>query len=204
MAKKKYYAVKSGKIPGIYDTWEACKEQVTGVPGALYRGFFSLEEAEQYLCGQKTGVSEREESMHSDEIAAAYVDGSYSPEQNRFSCGVVLFWRGEEIDLSKSFDDPELSAMRNVAGEMKGAELAISYCLEHEIPEVIIYHDYQGIASWCTGEWQARKEGTRAYRDFYLRASQNIRIGFCKVKGHSGVLENEKADLLAKQALGLV
>lgn len=25
MAKKNYYAVKQGKVPGIYRTWDACK-----------------------------------------------------------------------------------------------------------------------------------------------------------------------------------
>ena len=29
MAKKNYYAVKQGKVPGIYRTWDACKAQVS-------------------------------------------------------------------------------------------------------------------------------------------------------------------------------
>ena len=33
MAKKqKYYVVWQGKKPGIYSDWDACKEQVVGVP----------------------------------------------------------------------------------------------------------------------------------------------------------------------------
>ena len=30
MAKKKYYAVQVGKIPGIYGTWDECKAQTEG------------------------------------------------------------------------------------------------------------------------------------------------------------------------------
>ena len=30
MAKKKYYAVKVGKTPGIYGTWSECEEQIKG------------------------------------------------------------------------------------------------------------------------------------------------------------------------------
>ena len=93
--------------------------------------------------------------------------------------------------------------MRNVAGEIKGAELAMAYCFAHDVPELTIYHDYQGIASWCTREWQAKKQGTMNYRDFYDRVSSKVAIRFCKVKGHTGVTYNEKADQLAKQALGL-
>ena len=37
MAKKNYYAVKQGKVPGIYRTWDACKAQVHGYPGAIYK-----------------------------------------------------------------------------------------------------------------------------------------------------------------------
>ena len=40
-------------------------------------------------------------------------------------------------------------------------------------------------------------------RNFYDLASAKVAIRFCKVKGHTGVTYNEKADQLAKQALGL-
>ena len=49
--------------------------------------------------------------------------------------------------------------MRNVAGEIKGSEAAMQYALDHKIPSIIIYHDYQGIASWCNGDWKANKAG---------------------------------------------
>jgi len=45
MAKKKYYAVQVGRIPGIYGTWDECKAQTEGVSGAKYKSFPSLEEA---------------------------------------------------------------------------------------------------------------------------------------------------------------
>jgi viroplasmin and RNaseH domain-containing protein len=28
MARKKFYAVASGRVPGIYETWEECEMQV--------------------------------------------------------------------------------------------------------------------------------------------------------------------------------
>ena len=118
-------------------------------------------------------------------------------------CGTVLFLDGKELNLAEEYSDPDLVSMRNVAGEIKGAELAMAYCLTHDIPELAIYHDYQGIASWCTREWQAKKQGTIDYRNFYDLASAKVAIRFCKVKGHTGVTYNEKADQLAKQALGL-
>ena len=48
MAKKqKYYVVWQGLAPGIYTTWEACKQQVHGVQGACYKSFDTAEEAEE-------------------------------------------------------------------------------------------------------------------------------------------------------------
>lgn len=47
--KKKFYAVKVGKMVGVYENWEDCKEQVCGYPGAVYRGFKTLEEALSFV-----------------------------------------------------------------------------------------------------------------------------------------------------------
>ena len=51
MAAKKYYVVKKGITPGIYLTWDDCKKMVDGYPGAVYKGFATLAEAEAYLNG---------------------------------------------------------------------------------------------------------------------------------------------------------
>lgn len=46
MAQKKYYVVWEGVEPGVYDSWDACKAQVTGYDRALYKSFPSRNEAE--------------------------------------------------------------------------------------------------------------------------------------------------------------
>ena len=44
--KQKYYVVWQGHNPGIYTSWEACKEQVHNYTNAIYKSFNSREEAE--------------------------------------------------------------------------------------------------------------------------------------------------------------
>ena len=132
-----------------------------------------------------------------------YVDGSYHAATKEFSYGMVVLVDGKEEKFSRKMTDPELAQMRNVAGEIKGSEAAMQYALDHKIPSIIIYHDYQGIASWCNGDWKANKQGTIAYRDFYKKASQKIKIQFRKVKGHSNDKYNDMVDQLAKEALGI-
>lgn len=39
MPKNKYYVVWKGRTPGVYDSWDACKKEVDGFQGALYKGF---------------------------------------------------------------------------------------------------------------------------------------------------------------------
>lgn len=41
----KYYAVKNGRKPGIYSSWDECKKQVEKFKGAIYKSFTSLEDA---------------------------------------------------------------------------------------------------------------------------------------------------------------
>lgn len=42
---KYYYAVKEGKMPGVYETWAECEKQVRGYSGAKFKKFSTYEEA---------------------------------------------------------------------------------------------------------------------------------------------------------------
>ena len=56
MAKKKYYAVKRGKTPGIYLTWEDCRSQISGFSGAVYKGF-------ERFCSRPAGERPRQRAL---------------------------------------------------------------------------------------------------------------------------------------------
>lgn len=201
---KKFYAVKSGRTPGVYDTWDECKRQVDGFSGAVFKSFPTRPAAEDYVAGADVEASgENGQAVPfdlPDGSAAAYVDGSYNAATGEYGCGVVFLSDGEEVHLSKKGSDAELAAMRNVAGEILGAELAMRRAVELGFRRLSIYHDYQGIASWCLGEWKTNKEGTRAYKEYFDSIRDVLDIRFVKVKGHSGDQYNDMADQLAKQA----
>ena len=47
MAKKnKYYVVWRGRLTGIFESWEECKQQIDAYEGAQYKGYATREEAE--------------------------------------------------------------------------------------------------------------------------------------------------------------
>jgi len=192
----KYYAVKKGRNPGVYTSWDSCLKEVKGYSGAIYKSFKTLDEANKFMEGQK------EEINIGKNAVIAYVDGSYNQKTKTYGAGVVYITAANEIELMKTFDDVYYSH-RNVAGEVKASELAIEKAIEDKKNQIIIYHDYQGISSWATGEWKANNDLTKSYKKFIEEARKNIKIDFVKVKGHSNDKYNDRADALAKTACGI-
>ncbi len=194
---KKYYAVRIGRQTGIFESWDECKRQVTGFKGAAFKGFETREDAEMFMNGQNVS-----DSGPRSGAVTAYVDGSYNIKTKVFSYGAVIFDNGE-VKMNEAFSDEELAQMRNVAGEIKGAMAAMSYCVEHGKTKLDLYYDYEGIEKWCTGEWKTNKRGTIEYKAFYESVRDRLDIRFVKVKGHSGDKYNDMADRLAKDAAGV-
>ena len=203
MAKaKKFYAVRVGRDgPGVYTTWEECREQVYGTTRAVYKGFPTREEAEAFIRGWEGGKEPEPEAPWDG--AVAYVDGSFDKRSGDFACGAVLFWNGEEVEFSQRFTDRELAEMHNVAGEIMGVLTVIRYCKEKGIPAVEIHHDYEGLGRWADGSWKANKPGTQRYAAECRETGKTVKLRFVKVRGHSGDKNNDRADALARKALGL-
>ena len=214
MAKKKYYAVKVGLIPGIYNTWDECQEVIKGYPGAEFKGFATKPEAEAYMRGEtqtKPGKEEKPEGrailVKKEEIENphpyVFADGSYNNKTGVYGFGGFLCVGLNRYPLQGSGSDDDLSSMWNVAGEICGAMAAVKKAEELGLKELTILYDYNGIEKWAKGEWRTKKEGTKKFAQEMQAAMQHMDIKFEKVKGHSGVEGNEVADAMAKQATGI-
>ncbi len=234
----KFYAVKNGRINGIFNTWEECKAQVDGYSGAEFKSFTDREAAKAYVTGiaaparkkhraapsaskkyksapdtaQKKCPSEAEKnistvkdisSVKGVSSVTAYTDGSYNAATGEFSYGLVILNGEGELCFNEKFTDPELAAMRNVAGEILGAQAAMRFCVANGIGELNLYYDYIGIEKWCLGKWKTNRTGTIAYKRYYKSIKDKLHVNFYKVKGHSNDKYNDMADMLAKQALGI-
>lgn len=203
----KYYSVYRGKsgVPKIFTNWNECKKEVIGCKGAIYKSFPTEKEAIEFLSLMASGSDKNVEESNINEVVSGlivYVDGSFMIDKGNYSYGLVALNDGEIIfkDSGVGFDKDAI-ALRNVSGEVLGAEKAVEFAIDNGFKEVTIAFDYQGIECWALGTWKRNNSITSSYNEFMKDKMKDIKIKFKKIKGHSGDKYNDMADKLAKEAL---
>jgi ribonuclease HI len=196
----KFYAVRKGKKPGIYTTWAECRLQVFGFPGAEYKGFDKQEDAEAFMNSEVLNNN----TIDLNTIGPyAFVDGSFNQKAGLYGYGGFLKDGDNKYIIQGSGSEPNMLSMRNIAGEILGAQKAVEKAIELGLTKISIFYDYMGIEMWAKGLWDRNNECTQAYHAFMQSKKDLIELHFIKVKGHTGIDGNEEADQLAKQAVGI-
>lgn len=200
MAARKYYAVKKGKVTGVFENWDECRDSVEGYPGAEYKGFPSMKEAQAYLGTAEDPMTDTERPEAG--WLLAYVDGSYEDSLKKYAFGCVFLLPDGHIYVQYGNGDREQSLQhRNVTGEMLGAMYAVKTAMVNGYKGIEIRYDYQGIEKWVTGEWRSKTELTQKYAHAMRDWGRGIEIRFRKVAAHANIRYNELADSLAKRGL---
>ena len=139
---------------------------------------------------------------NTDDTIEIYVDGSFNQDTEEYAYGVTVLL-DEPMYFRKKFAKSPSSSMRNVAGEIEAARFAIQFAVKHNFKKCRIVYDYQGIEMWATGKWKANKPETKAYKEFFELYKDKCDFEFRHVKGHTGIVDNEICDALAKSVLGI-
>ena len=202
----KIYAVKKGRQPGLFGTWEECQKQVNGFHGAIFRGFTDKIAAKKWL--------DEDEDAHSANLSSnfdytIYTDGSCLKNPGNGGWAAVII-KNDVQDLSDS--------MRELSGGEKNTtnnrmELSAAINALREIPKgasAELYTDSQymknaftrnWLKSWKKLNWHKSDGAEVKNRDLWEELDalfQTRNIHFRWVKGHAGDKYNERCDKLAR------
>ncbi len=126
MAKKKYYVVWDGRETGVYNSWESCKKQVLGYPGAVYKSFDSEELANEAFYDdskehvgknkKKPQLTEQQKKKYGEPILESIsVDGASSSRGGMSEYRGVFTNNGKEIFRRGPFPDGTNNLMEFLA-----------------------------------------------------------------------------------------
>lgn len=227
MAGKKFYAVKQGRVPGIYTTWPEAERQVKGFAAARFKGFPSREEAQAWLDGVYTAGPEKKRKPASSRSASSrkrpptaadidpaemknavcvYTDGGAIGNPGPGGYGVVIVTADGERELSGGFRHTTNNRMELLAA-IEGLK-----AVEGTRKPVVLTSDssylVNGMTKGWAQKWQrngwCKADKTPALNvDLWqklLDLTAKMHVRFCWVKGHAGNPYNERCDRLAVAA----
>ena len=167
--KQKYYVVWSGKQPGIYTDWEECSKQVTGVVGAKYKSFDTMELAQEALrigpeiaASLKTNVDELgmtaikpKANVPPPILNALAVDAACSGNPG------VMEYQGVYVANRERIFHYKASKGTNNIGEFLAIVHGLSYLKKHKL-DIILYSDSVNAINWVK---QKQCRSKLAYND---------------------------------------
>mgnify|MGYP006290947431 CR=1 FL=1 len=224
MAKKKYYAVAKGKKPGIYTTWfgdNGAQVQISGFPGAVYKGVATWEEAKAFLDGPPpAGKGKPKNSAPSGSASSPrktpkpgidsdhdsiviYTDGGALHNPGPGGYGVVILEKGRRRELSGGFrlttnNRMELTAC--IVG-LKALKKPSRVTLFSDSKYVVDGLTQGWAERWRRNGWMRTKKDRAENADLWsrlLELYETHAVEMRWVKGHAGVPENERCDQLVR------
>ncbi|MCS6790387.1 MAG: hypothetical protein NZ580_05360 [Bacteroidia bacterium] len=136
--------------------------------------------------------------MYKNEGIEVDVDGACRSD-GRVGYAFIVRHQGKEIYRESGLvpqEDPDLSAHRQIGGEIYAVVQALRWCNKRGWRECTIYYDYEGLERWASRQWKARSPLTRRYVAFLQKVP--ITISWVKVPAHQGCYWNEQVDRLAR------
>lgn len=225
----KFYVVWQGRKPGIYQDWPSTLAQVDKFPGAKYKSFKTLAEAQAAFSGngsasdkcysaKKTPAKNAIKTYSADEVSSLqadikiFTDGACEPNPGQAGSGMAIYRNNEIHSLWYGLYNPQGT---NNTAELNGLHQALIKAQELLAQQlsVVIFCDskyaIQCITQWAQN-WQKngwKKSGgeiknlklIQAIFQLYQTLKDDIQI--LHVNGHVGVEGNELADRMSMYAV---
>jgi len=225
--KKSYYIIIKGHRPGLYRSWfgegneDGAADQVQGYPDAVYKGFYTKEEAQAWLkkfnpeklpknllklVGDLPASKEAEslKALLAEGKILIHTDGGANPNPGPGGYGVVLNYKGSKKELSGGF-----RLTTNNRMELLSCIVGLEALKEKS--NVVLFSDSQYIVNaiekgwakkWQKNNWKDKKGEQRSNYDLWAKLlpfCEKHAVEFKWVKGHAGNMDNERCDQLASQ-----
>lgn len=133
------------------------------------------------------------------DMAFAYIDGSFDKRTAIVGSGGVIVYKGEEIEFSFGTKEKQYAEYWNVSGELLATLYVMEWAKRVGVTQCAIYYDYMGIEMWALGLWKQNNVLTKWYATQMQSYMKGCSVTFHKVKAHTGIVYNERADRLAKE-----
>lgn len=230
--KKSLYVVLKGHQPGVYQQWEGpegAKIQVEGFVHAVYKGFYTAEEAYNWLKSQakeplppplmKWLIEQEGEASNPSSKSLKSLT-----ETHLQAGGTVIFtdgatlgnpgWGGYAAVILQNQSRREISGGFRLTTNNRMELYACIAALESIQPpqKVLLITDSayvyrpmrQGwLQRWAENGWKRRNRKEVENQDLWqrlYRLCQHLEVEVYWIKGHNATLENERCDRLANQA----
>lgn len=187
--KKVFYAVRKGRRPGIFPTWAECKLEIDKFPGAEYKKFFSLSEAETFIFNTGTRSSDLKNQV--------FTDGGSRDNPGISGCGAVLLVNGAEVSSAYKFLSFE---MTNNLAEYHGLLLGLQLAQWYGLEEIEVCMDSLLIVNQVKGEWKVNEPALAKMHQKIINEISGFKI--FKIL-HVLREFNTRADSLAQEAMDL-
>jgi ribonuclease HI len=192
----KFYVVKVGKQPGIYTDWNTTQQLVSGYPGAIYKSFKTLEEAQMFYGDNHNKAIEYDYTIYTDGSSTGGVAGAGVVILSKTGVKKTVYAKVYNVNNGATLDWSDRA-------ELYAVFLALSLC--HGV-NVKIFSDSRYVVStlgeyikaWEMQNWPADKANLDLIKAInYLM--KNRTVTYEHIKAHAGHQYNEEADLLANK-----
>lgn len=201
----KFYVVKKGINPGIYNTWEECRQNVIGYKDAIYKSFNSMESALSFYNDEPIDTELDDDKLY------IFTDGSYKKNIDKHCFATIIpqwdYKYSKVLDESTNNRNELLAILQGLIVLNDNRHLLENY------REIIIVSDSDYCIKSLTifyKKWFDKnlniiddsKKNLDIIRDI-LVLLKDIKVRFLKVKSHTNNLDpisyyNDIVDKLAQ------